>query len=214
MTGVKCLTEIIFAIACTVHGTDPGAQKMNFGPAVVVQHHGSFSPLPDVGPIVYFASRPMKRRATIAADEVSYASSYAPTKDIFESFRKKRTVLYTLIDGNEQMDCIVKNAKLMRIMDKVHKHYGKELRIESAYRSSKYNRKVSGAKNSAHMRCNAVDFEIIGVDKFALAKYLRTIKGVGGVGTYCSSNPVHIDVERKRSWHWDCKSKTKRRRKK
>jgi uncharacterized protein YcbK (DUF882 family) len=56
----------------------------------------------------------------------------------------------------------------------------------------------------------AVDFKIRGVNKYALARYLKKLPGRGGVGTYCGNSIVHLDVGPKRSWHHGCRKKHRR----
>ena len=92
-------------------------------------------------------------------------------------------------------------------------HYGKHVHIQSGYRSKHYNRRVGGAKRSYHVACKAVDIQVRGVNKYQLARYLKSLPGRGGVGTYCNNSTVHIDVGPKRQWHYGCgmKSKAKRR---
>jgi uncharacterized protein YcbK (DUF882 family) len=41
-------------------------------------------------------------------------------------------------------------------------------------------------------------------------KALRTVEGRGGVGTYCRTNSVHIDVGPEREWHHPCRRAKKR----
>ena len=103
-------------------------------------------------------------------------------------------------------------TKLRRLMNKVERHFGKKLVLTSGYRSSRYNRRVGGAKRSQHVHCKAVDFHIRGVNKYSLARYVKTLRGVGGVGSYCKSSSIHMDIGPKRSWHWGCgKSKSRKR---
>jgi hypothetical protein len=48
--------------------------------------------------------------------------------------------------------------QLLQVMDKFREAYGKPLSISSGYRPSGVNASVGGAKKSAHMSCQAVDF--------------------------------------------------------
>ncbi len=97
-------------------------------------------------------------------------------------------------------------------MNQVERHYGKKLILTSGYRSPRYNRKVGGAKRSQHMHCKAVDFKIPGVNKYSLAAYVKTLPSAGGVGSYCGSSSIHMDIGAKRSWHWGCGKHKKRKR--
>ena len=39
---------------------------------------------------------------------------------------------------------------------------------------------------------------------------LLFLLGRGGVGTYCHTNSVHIDIGKKRDWNWRCRRKRRR----
>ena len=69
-------------------------------------------------------------------------------------------------------------------------------------------RQVRGAKNSMHMYCAAADIQISGVSKWELAKYLRSMPGRGGVGTYCHTESVHVDIGPERDWNWRCRRRS------
>ena len=47
--------------------------------------------------------------------------------------------------------------------------------------------------------------EIPGVSKWDLANYARSMPGRGGVGTYCYTDAVHVDVGPERDWNWRCR---------
>ena len=74
------------------------------------------------------------------------------------------------------------------------------LQVTSGYRSPEHNAKVGGAKNSAHMRGNAVDVKF-GGGVPATLKFIEMASkaGIGGIGVY-SPGSVHIDTESKRAW--------------
>lgn len=79
--------------------------------------------------------------------------------------------------------------------------FGKKLTITSGFRSPERNAKVGGAKNSAHMRGNAVDVSTAGMsmdDKIKLIQVASAV-GIGGIGVY-SSGGLHFDIEGKRAW--------------
>jgi hypothetical protein len=78
--------------------------------------------------------------------------------------------------------------------------FGQTLNITSGYRDPAYNKKVGGAKKSAHMRKNAVDVKFNG----GIPETLKLIKtasqmGIGGIGVY-SPGKVHLDTENRRAW--------------
>ncbi len=102
-----------------------------------------------------------------------------------------------------QMTCF--KPELVRLLQRVRQHYGRDVIVTSGYRSPKYNRRAGGARGSRHTTCEAADIQVAGVGKWQLAKYLRTVPGRGGVGTYCHTKSVHIDVGSKRDWNWRCR---------
>lgn len=76
--------------------------------------------------------------------------------------------------------------------------------IVSAYRSRKLNEMLRKkdrevARRSQHVLGLAVDFRLRGVSARPLGRWVRRHHN-GGVGTYRTSNFVHIDTGRRRSW--------------
>ena len=59
------------------------------------------------------------------------------------------------------------------ILQPVRNHYGKGVKINSAYRSPESNAAVGGSKTSDHCRGMAADIEIPGVANAALAEYIK-----------------------------------------
>ena len=102
------------------------------------------------------------------------------------------------------VDVACLKPQLVRMLKKIEAHYGQTVVVTSGYRSPTYNRRVRGAKNSLHMYCAAADIQVGSVGKWELAKYLRSMPGRGGVGTYCHTNSVHVDIGPDRDWNWRC----------
>ncbi len=102
---------------------------------------------------------------------------------------------------------------LLTILRQVERRYKRTPIVTSGYRSPRHNRLVRGARKSTHIRCMAADIQVKGVSKWQLAKFLRTLPGRGGVGTYCHTKSVHIDIGSKRAWHYCRRSRKSRRRK-
>ena len=100
--------------------------------------------------------------------------------------------------------------KLIKLIGKIERKFGKKAVITSGYRSKTYNRRVRGARRSKHLTCEAADISIAGVSKYTLAKYVRSLPGRGGVGTYCRSEFIHIDIGKKRDWHWRCRKRKRK----
>jgi len=97
--------------------------------------------------------------------------------------------------------------QLVAILKHIERRYNRPAIVTSGYRSPKDNRRAGGARRSMHMDCAAADIQVEGISKWSLAKYLRTVSGRGGVGTYCRTESVHIDIGKEREWHHPCRRK-------
>ncbi|MEM0898662.1 MAG: D-Ala-D-Ala carboxypeptidase family metallohydrolase [Pseudomonadota bacterium] len=94
---------------------------------------------------------------------------------------------------------------LLKLLKRVENKYGEKVIVTSGYRSPARNRRARGARNSLHMYCAAADIQVKGVSKWKLASYLRSLPGRGGVGTYCHTKSVHIDIGPRRDWNARCR---------
>ncbi|WP_236016312.1 YcbK family protein [Brucella endophytica] len=94
--------------------------------------------------------------------------------------------------------------KLLTILKTVEQHFRRPVMITSGYRSPSYNRLVRGAPRSRHMLCEAADIVVQGVSKWEIANFVRKLPGRGGVGTYCHTDSVHVDIGPERDWNWRC----------
>jgi|GEM_PF-166254 uncharacterized protein YcbK (DUF882 family) len=98
---------------------------------------------------------------------------------------------------------------LVKLLIKVSQHFGaeRELTVISGFRSPQYNalrtkQSKQVAKQSRHMRGQAIDLRIEGIPITTLRDYLRSLKA-GGVGFYADSQFVHLDTGRVRYWTGD-----------
>ena len=105
----------------------------------------------------------------------------------------------------EKVDIACLKPQLVRTLKAIERHYGKPVVVTSGFRSPRHNRKIGGARNSRHTSCEAADIQISGVSKWDLAAYVRSLPGRGGVGTYCHTRSVHVDIGTKRDWNWRCR---------
>lgn len=105
----------------------------------------------------------------------------------------------------ETVDVACLKPELVRTLKTMERHFRRPVMVTSGYRSPSYNRKVNGARRSLHMICAAADIQIDGVSKWEIARYARSMPGRGGVGTYCHTTSVHVDVGPERDWNWRCK---------
>lgn len=114
-----------------------------------------------------------------------------------------------LLRQTESVDVACLKPSLVRALKQIERHYGKKMVVTSGYRSPSHNRRARGAKNSLHMYCAAADIQVPGVGKWELANYVRTMPGRGGIGTYCHTNSIHVDVGPERDWNWRCRGRRK-----
>jgi uncharacterized protein YcbK (DUF882 family) len=110
-----------------------------------------------------------------------------------------------LLKQRENVDVACLKPSLVRMLKQIEQRFGKRLVVTSGYRSPEYNKRVRGARRSMHMYCAAADIQLEGISKWDLATYVRSMPGRGGVGTYCHTNSVHVDVGPERDWNWKCR---------
>lgn len=102
------------------------------------------------------------------------------------------------------------HPRLRALLARVERHYGKPVVLSSGCRSHRHNRQIGGARKSLHLRCMAADFKVPGVSKARLRRYVATLSGRGGVGTYCGRSIVHLDVGPRRTWYYGCRKRRRR----
>ena len=95
-------------------------------------------------------------------------------------------------------DTILIDTMLVYYLQKIREHFGKSVRINSAYRTPSYNAQVGGASESQHMLGTAADIVIEGVSPEQVAQFADR-HGMGGVGIYKTF--THVDVRAGKS-HW------------
>lgn len=110
-----------------------------------------------------------------------------------------------LLRQTENVDVACLKPSLVRVLKAIEQRYRGKIVVTSGYRSPTHNQRARGAKNSLHMYCAAADIQIEGVSKWELANYVRSMPGRGGVGTYCHTDSVHVDVGPERDWNWRCR---------
>ncbi|TIS58366.1 MAG: DUF882 domain-containing protein [Mesorhizobium sp.] len=113
-----------------------------------------------------------------------------------------------LLKQTESVDVACLKPSLVRVLKTIEGHYGKKMIVTSGYRDPARNRRANGAKNSLHMYCAAADIQVPGVSKWELASYIRSMPGRGGVGTYCHTESIHVDVGPERDWNWRCRRRS------
>lgn len=107
----------------------------------------------------------------------------------------------------ESVDVACLKPELVKTLRRLESHFKKPVVVTSGYRSPSYNVRVKGARKSLHMSCAAADIQIEGVSKWEIARVARALPSRGGVGTYCHTKSVHIDIGPERDWNWKCRRK-------
>lgn len=109
-----------------------------------------------------------------------------------ENFKVKE---FACKDGS---DVVFISPELVTILQKVRKHFGRAVHINSGYRTPTYNKKVGGATHSQHLYGMACDIHLNLVKPKDVAAYVETLlPNKGGIGIY--KNFVHVDVRAQKS---------------
>ncbi|GAB1582169.1 D-Ala-D-Ala carboxypeptidase family metallohydrolase [Phyllobacterium phragmitis] len=104
----------------------------------------------------------------------------------------------------ESVDVACLKPQLVSMLKAIERRFGRPVMVTSGYRSPSHNRAVNGARRSLHMMCAAADIQVDGVSKWEIAKFVRSMPNRGGVGTYCHTRSVHVDIGPERDWNWRC----------
>lgn len=76
--------------------------------------------------------------------------------------------------------------------------------VTSGFRAPRAKRQKAG-KGSYHTRCMAADVQVPGVAPSKVFAAVKLLPGRGGVGIYCHTRSVHVDVGPKREWRRGCR---------
>lgn len=185
-------------------------------PAAKITHLQTASILPSDG-----TSIPQPKLSKTQAKDGIFASLFKSKPTFDEPEFKTDPIEMASLSGLAQLsplalerqtdtvDVTCLKPKLVRLLKKVEEHYQSRLIVTSGYRSNRENRRIGGAAGSLHTKCEAADIQVEGVSKWALAKYVRNLPDRGGVGTYCHTKSVHIDIGPSRDWNWRCRKREK-----
>ena len=106
-------------------------------------------------------------------------------------------------------DTVLIDDKLVGLLENIRGKFGKPVRINSAYRTAKYNAKIGGVSNSYHVKGMAADIVVQGISPKRVAQYAETL-GCGGIGWYEQKKFVHIDTRKNRVCWKDASSNVRR----
>ena len=119
---------------------------------------------------------------------ITYSKSAVGHVNISENFKVKE---FACKNGS---DPIKIDNLLVVYLQKARDHFKVPIILNSAYRTSGYNKQVGGAKNSFHVKGQAADLHTNGKVKLEeLAKFFESI-GCQGIIVYPNSGFVHIDT--------------------
>jgi uncharacterized protein YcbK (DUF882 family) len=163
------------------------------------QQTESMNALPGVNSKNLFGLDPANKNA----GEEAYEEE--PTVQVASAAGLARLAPNGLLKQTDRVEVGCFKPELVSVLKKIESHYGQKVVVTSGYRSPQGNRRAGGSRHSLHMMCAAADIQISGVGKWELAKYLRSMPSRGGVGTYCYTDSVHIDVGSERDWNWRCR---------
>ncbi|GHC78849.1 YcbK family protein [Limoniibacter endophyticus] len=116
-----------------------------------------------------------------------------------------RLVPNGLVRQTDNVDISCLKPALVNTLGIIERHYGKKVVVTSGFRDEQRNRRARGASKSLHMFCAAADIQVEGVSKWELASFIRSMPGRGGVGTYCHTESVHVDIGPERDWNARCR---------
>jgi uncharacterized protein YcbK (DUF882 family) len=160
------------------------------------------APEPQVASLAYTALPGVKLNPLFNMDHADHAGEEddAPV-EVANLSGLARLAPSGLILQTESVETGCFKPALLDMLKSVERHYGQKVMVTSGLRPIKVSRK----RQSLHTRCEAADIQVKGVSKWDLAEYLRSLPGRGGVGTYCHTESVHIDIGRQRDWNWRCR---------
>ncbi|PWK64650.1 D-Ala-D-Ala carboxypeptidase family metallohydrolase [Aminobacter sp. AP02] len=135
--------------------------------------------------------------ASLYASQAPEAHRPRGLQDLTPDFENKLEAAYTKQTDNVRINCFP--AQLSAVLAILQRRFGKRPVVTSGYRPR------SGG--SMHAKCKAADIRIPGVKPGQIASYARSLHGIGGVGTYCTTGIVHVDVGPRRDWHYCSRAK-------
>lgn len=128
----------------------------------------------------------------ITVDVKRFSLSVDGNENVSNNFKVKE---FRCKDGSDLILIDVNFVK--EYLQKIRDHFGVAVNINSAYRTSTYNVKVGGAKNSYHVKGQAFDIVVKGKTPSEVAKYAQSL-GIHGIIQY--NTFVHVDSRSKKYW--------------
>lgn len=122
----------------------------------------------------------------------AYSKAKDGNKKVSKNFKVKE---FACTDGT---DPIFIDSELVEVLQKIRDHFGKSVKINSAYRTPTKNKAVGGTAYSQHLYGKAADIVVSLQTPKKVAEYAeKLMPKKGGIGIY--KNFVHIDVRATKS---------------
>lgn len=161
------------------------------------------TPEPQIASLAYSSLPGVKMNPLFGLDDADHAADDEVDRPVQVASLSglARLAPNGLVLQTERVETGCFKPALLEMLKTVERHYGQKVIVTSGLRPIK----VNSERQSLHTRCEAADIQIPGVSKWELAEYLRNLPGRGGVGTYCHTESVHIDIGPQRDWNWRCR---------
>lgn len=130
--------------------------------------------------------------ASTTSKVITYSLKKSGNQKLSDNFKVRE---FKCNDGSEE---VLIDRKLVALLQDIRDHFGAPVHINSAYRTSSYNKKVGGSTNSYHVKGKAADIWVEGVSPEEVAAFAESL-GVKGIGLY--STFVHVDT-RTAKFYW------------
>ena len=122
----------------------------------------------------------------------AYSKAKDGNKKLSANFKVKE---FACTDGS---DPVFIDSELVNVLQKIRNHFGKSVKITSAYRTPTKNKACGGSVYSQHLYGRAADIKINGVTPKKVAAYAeKLLPKSGGIGIYKTF--THIDVRATKS---------------
>jgi uncharacterized protein YcbK (DUF882 family) len=123
----------------------------------------------------------------------NYASGIAPPPTLAEMIRRPKGTIWTgtkFRQAHAKTSCFPPNLKrqIKNLIDQIG-----PIEITSGHRPR--------AGKSLHAKCMAVDFRPLMVTNKKALEVMRSMSGVGGIGSYRRSDILHMDIGPRREWY-------------
>lgn len=123
---------------------------------------------------------------------VTYSYKADGEKQISKNFKVKE---FRCKDGSDKI--LVDTDFVKEVLQEIREYFNEPVKINSAYRTENYNKKVGGAKQSYHVKGQAFDIVVKNKTPGEVAKYAQQL-GVKGIIQY--NGFVHIDSRQTKYW--------------